>query len=61
MKAVKLYKINWNLDNMDPEERREAEQRLQKRETDRLWGSGDGSLDFILPGGSRVCAYGSMV
>ena len=20
MKAVKLYKINWNLDNMDPEE-----------------------------------------
>ena len=28
MKAVKLYKINWNLDNMDPEERREAEKTL---------------------------------
>lgn len=28
MKAVKLYKINWNLDSLDSEERREAEKTL---------------------------------
>lgn len=28
MKAVKLYKINWNLDNLTPEEREEAKKNL---------------------------------
>ena len=28
MKAVKLYKINWNLNKLDPEERREAKKTL---------------------------------
>ena len=28
MKAVKLYKINWNLDNLDPEERAKVQETL---------------------------------